>query len=48
MLGVENTNSIERELANTINGSVSRNDTEAFSLPRGNSSQEIEIRDLNN
>ena len=30
-LGSESVNPIERELANTINGSVSHNDTEAFS-----------------
>ena len=47
MLGGENTNSIERELANTIDGSVSHNDTEAFSYPKGISSLGIEVRDKN-
>ena len=46
MLGDENINSIERELASTINGSASRNDTDAFSHLRGLSSQENGIRDF--
>ena len=48
MLGGENTNFFERKLAKIINGSASHNDIEAFSHPRGNSSQETEIRDINN
>ena len=47
MLGVEKINSFESELANTINGSGSHNDTKAFSHPRGDSSQENEIRNIN-
>ena len=38
--GDEITNSIKRELAHTINGSASHNDTEAVYNPRGSSSQE--------
>ena len=41
-----NSNPIERELVNPINASTSRNDTEASSTNRGNSSQENEIRDF--
>ena len=37
---------MERELANTIIGSISNNDTEAVSQQRGNSLQEKEIRDF--
>ena len=48
MLSGENINSIERELANTINGSASHNDTEVFSLPtyKKNVAQRIETRNL--
>ena len=45
MLLGENSNSIERELANE---SASHNDTEGFSHPRGNSPQENEIRHITN
>ena len=41
LLGSENVNPIERELANIINGSISNNDTEAFSQQRRNSSQRM-------
>ena len=44
----ENINSIERELDNTINGSVGHKYTEAFPHPRRNSSQENEIKNINN
>ena len=43
----ENSNPIGQELANTINGSTSRNDTEASFNNRVNSSQENEIRGYN-
>ena len=46
--GDEISNPIEQELANTINGSVCRNDIGAFSNNSGNSSQENEYRDFNN
>ena len=39
MLDGENINSFEREIANTINGSASHNDTEAVSHPIVFSSQ---------
>ena len=45
--GDENHNLIEWELVNTINGSVSHLDTEAFSKIRRKSSQDNEIRDFN-
>ena len=47
-LGYENVNPIERELANTINGSISNNDNgvESDSHFRGNSSNENEIKDF--
>ena len=38
---------IERELVDTINGSTSRNDTEATFNNKGNSSQENEVGDYN-
>ena len=46
VLGDECSNPVERESANTINGSTGHNDTEAFPNIRGNSSQENEIRDF--
>ena len=46
ILGDENSNPIEQELANSVNGFTSRNDTEA-SLNRGNLSQENKLRDYN-
>ena len=45
MIGKENINPIERELANTIEGSTNHYDTESKSHPRGNSFQENEFRD---
>ena len=48
MLGGENSNSCGRELAIAINGSISHDYTEAFSHPKGNSSLENEIRNINN
>ena len=47
LLADENSNHIERELANTINCSVGHNDTEAFSNDTGNSSQNNDIRNSN-
>ena len=47
VLGDENSNPIERELAIIINGSVGQNDTEVLSNNTGNSSQENEITDFN-
>ena len=46
ILGDENSNLFEQELATTVNGFSSRNDTEA-SFNSGNSSQEKELRDYN-
>ena len=46
-LGDENSNSIEQELANTNNGSVSQNDAEVASNNRLSSSQENASRDFN-
>ena len=46
LLGSENVNRIERELANIINDSISNNDTDAFSQQRGNFSQENLIADF--
>ena len=47
VLGDENSNLFEQELANTINGLASQNDTAASSDNRGKSSHEKEIRDFN-
>ena len=47
VLGDENSNPIEQELENTINGLASQNDTVSSSNKRGNLSQESEIRALN-
>ena len=46
MLGGENCTHKERKLASAINASPSHDDTEAFSNPRGNSSQEIETTNI--
>ena len=46
LLGYENVNPIERELANTINGSIRNNGVESDSHFRGNSSNENEIKDF--
>ena len=46
LLGNGNVNPIERELANTINGSTNNNGVESDSKFRGNSSDENEIRDF--
>ena len=46
LLGNENVNPIERELANAINGSINNNGVESDSKFRGNSSDENEIRDF--
>ena len=47
VLSDENSNPVERELAKTINNSVSHNDTETFSNNMGYSSQENETMDFN-
>ena len=47
VLGDENSNPIEQELENNINGLASQNDTVSSSNKRGSLSQESEIRALN-
>ena len=44
LIGSENINSIERELANTIEGSANHYETESKSHPRGSSFQEYEYK----
>ena len=46
LLGSKNVNPNERELANTINGSTSHNDTETFSQQKGNPSPKDVIIDF--
>ena len=46
LLGSKNVNPIEKEIANTIKGSISNNDTEVFFHQRGNSSQDNETGDF--
>ena len=48
LLGNENEYPIERELANTINGSISNNDLESDSHIRTNPSIENQIRNFSN
>ena len=47
VLGDECSKPFERELANTINGSIGHNYTDVLSNSRGNSSQENKITDFN-
>ena len=47
VLGDGNSNPIEQELANSINGLAGQNYPEIPSKNRGNSSQETEMRDSN-
>ena len=48
IIGNENKNPIEREVTNTIEGSVNQFDNESNSYPIGNSSQKNEFRDFGN
>ena len=45
---VQKCSTLYDELANTVNGSVSHNDTQSFSQQRGGSSQQQEFGDFNN
>ena len=46
LLGTESANPFERELANTINGSASHNDTETFFQQKKSSSKEMNLEIL--